>query len=204
MTSSKSRRSHATDATPDYFAAHLEWCLRNRPSLQNHPVLFALFDLYVERLQLYVRFSVLARLAGPIPVGGGQFIDASLIADDLKELGGWIFKKTHRRLTGAEGIRLRNVFADRLGFSHDAAKEFARKSSPVVGRPNVRRALAMTAYELRLRESGLTWREITERVCDCPKLIHNDSCVENVLAGRKELIRLLRKYKHPLGTSPQA
>jgi hypothetical protein len=70
------------------------------------------------------------------------------------------------------------------------------------GRPLGRRWLAIRGLELRFLNPSLSWRDITKRVCDCGKLLHDDCCIQCLKSAVSELRNLLRKYDLPTDLNP--
>jgi hypothetical protein len=174
----------------DVFAAHLEWCLRDRPKLKDHPVVAALLKLYVCRLKIYVALPFFVRTFEPRGLE---------LQSQLEELGGWTFRKRHLKWTDECDDKIGNAFVN-IGYSYQAAKAISRKIAAASGRgrPALRRPIVIAGMELKRCNPSLTWTEVTGRVCDCGKKQHDGSCKDNLIAGCKKLRRLFRKYGHHL------
>jgi hypothetical protein len=65
---------------------------------------------------------------------------------------------------------------------------FRKKS----GRPATRGNIAVCALQLKI-DNHWTWKQITETVCDCEKIVHDKYCQANLRQSIRALEKLLRK-----------
>jgi hypothetical protein len=174
------------------FSTTLERCLRwrKRDELDRHPVVSALLDIYISRLQMYVTLTFL----GKISPGGLQ------LGVELQELQGWTFRIGHRQWTDQERSDVQGALQKGLGFDEEFATDTTRKVAAMGGgRPPSRRPIAIKAFELKLSKPSISWAKVTAQVCDCGKEKHGEYCQANILTRLKELRKLLRRYNHTLG-----
>lgn len=174
--------------TTDFWAEHLEWCLRDRPGLTEHPVIAQLLGLYVARLKAYCAMPLLIRTFEPVGLA---------LQSELEELQGWVLKGGPRAWTENDDNKVGNLFVN-FGLSYEGAKNAARQVRKLNAkiRPHDKRTIAIRAKELKDADPSLSWADVTGQVCDCPRHPnHTESCTSQLKVAVTELNEVLRKYQ---------
>jgi hypothetical protein len=189
--------SQRKGAVPAVLATlRLDWSRRNRPESEVRPILSAIFDAYIQRIEIVLENW------SPNPDQVGEI---QRVWDELVDLQGWVEPRPEKweKWTDDHDDSAGNVLVQDYGKSYSEAKRLIRKSKEFRrGRPGTSRMLAVAAMELKIHDPSLRWRDVRDKVCDCSQSKHGDSCLAKLKSAVSELTRMLRRYSINLPSPP--
>jgi len=154
-----------------------------------HPVGVALLGSLISHEERFLRDP------GPHPA-------AEVALKKMNELRRWLFREP--KWDRGQELYVGDTLVSQYGWSYSEVPRMIRRLRQARGgRPLMRRWLAIRGLELRLLDPSLGWRDITERICDCGKSLHDDWCIQCLKSAVSELRNLLRKYDLLMDLTPK-
>jgi hypothetical protein len=179
----------------------LSYCLSNPLDKANHPVMKAMVDAYISRLQLALdnirRGAIGLRY---------QYENHPHLTDQIQELESWLFhpkpRESQPKITTKQEETIGDWLVGTMRYSYSKARrqiESFKRSISTRGAPS-KRVETLLMMDARI-SNGWSYPTLASRMCDCGGSDHGVHCSERIRKRIKELEGVLKNYGIPLHAS---
>jgi hypothetical protein len=158
---------------------------------QTHPVKAVL----VERA-FALLFDFVARHNSNVanPQSPELLADLEQVNSQLRELCSWVYDPKSPSEERKEAQRIAGEYIT-LGIPADLAlADIEKAGTRPRGKPVTCRTLAVTALEMRIKDSKLSWARLGNQLCRCGSKRHGAACSERIRSEVRELQKFLKRH----------